>query len=200
MPSINLRPWREELRAERQKQFITSLVAVLLAAAVIVFLWQDRVSAQIEYQNSRNAYLKKSMVELDKKIKEIQELSTERQKLLDRMKVIQDLQGTRPVIVRVMDELVRTLPEGLYYVNLERKGSELFIKGMAESNNRISSLMRNFEASDWFAGPNLKDVSAVKPTDKSAETLNSFDLTVKQVTPQPTETAETESTNSGKGA
>ncbi len=200
MPSINLRPWREELRAERQKQFITSLVAVLLAAAVIVFLWQDRVSAQIEYQNSRNAYLKKSMVELDKKITEIQELSTERQKLLDRMKVIQDLQGTRPVIVRVMDELVRTLPEGLYYVNLERKGSELFIKGMAESNNRISSLMRNFEASDWFAGPNLKDVSAVKPTDKSAETLNSFDLTVKQVTPQPTETAETESTNSGKGA
>ncbi len=200
MPSINLRPWREELRAERQKQFITSLVAVLLAAAVLVFLWQDRVSAQIEYQNSRNAYLKKSMVELDKKIKEIQDLTTERQKLLDRMKVIQDLQGTRPVIVRVMDELVRTLPEGLYYVSLERKGAELFIKGMAESNNRISSLMRNFEASDWFAGPNLKDVSAVKPTDKSAETLNSFDLTVKQVTPQPTETAETESTNSGKGA
>ncbi len=200
MPSINLRPWREELRAERQKQFITSLVAVLLAAAVLVFLWQDRVSAQIEYQNSRNAYLKKSMVELDKKIKEIQDLTTERQKLLDRMKVIQDLQGTRPVIVRVMDELVRTLPEGLYYVSLERKGAELFIKGMAESNNRISSLMRNFEASDWFAGPNLKDVSAVKPTDKSADTLNSFDLTVKQVTPQPTETAETESTNSGKGA
>lgn len=195
MPSINLRPWREELRAERQKQFITTLVGVLIAAAVLVFLWQDHVNSMIEYQNSRNAYLKTSMVELDKKIKEIQELSAERQKLIDRMKVIQDLQGTRPVIVRVMDELVRTLSEGLYYTSLERKGDELAIKGMAESNNRISSLMRNLEASDWFASPNLKDVSAVKK-DKSDEVLNSFDLTVKQVSPD----AGANTTDTGKGA
>lgn len=197
MPSINLRPWREELRAERQKQFVTTLVAVLIAAAVLVFLWQDHVSSQIEYQNSRNAYLKTSMVELDKKIKEIQELTAERQKLLDRMKVIQDLQGTRPIIVRVMDELVRTLPDGLYFERLERKGSEITFKGMAESNNRISSLMRNFEASEWFSSPNLKDVSAVK-NDKSDQTLNSFDLTVKQVTPNAN--ADAGETNTGKGA
>jgi len=197
MPSINLRPWREELRAERQKQFVTTLVAVLIAAAVLVFLWQDHVSSQIEYQNSRNAYLKTSMVELDKKIKEIQELTAERQKLLDRMKVIQDLQGTRPIIVRVMDELVRTLPDGLYFERLERKGSEITFKGMAESNNRISSLMRNFEASEWFSSPNLKDVSAVK-NDKSDQTLNSFDLTVKQVTPNAS--ADAGETNTGKGA
>lgn len=194
MPSINLRPWREELRAERQKQFITTLVGVLIAAAVLVFLWQDHVNSMIEYQNSRNAYLKTSMVELDKKIKEIQELSTERQKLIDRMKVIQDLQGTRPVIVRVMDELVRTLPDGLYYTNLERKDSEIALKGLSESNNRISSLMRNLEASDWFASPNLKDVSAVKKNND--EVLNSFDLTVKQVTPD----VSTASTDTGKGA
>lgn len=197
MPSINLRPWREELRAERQKQFVTTLVAVLIAAAVLVFLWQDHVSSQIEYQNSRNAYLKTSMVELDKKIKEIQELTAERQKLLDRMKVIQDLQGTRPIIVRVMDELVRTLPDGLYFERLERKGSEITFKGMAESNNRISSLMRNFEASEWFSSPNLKDVSAVK-NDKSDQALNSFDLTVKQVTPNTN--ADAGETNTGKGA
>ena len=195
MPSINLRPWREELRAERQKQFITTLVGVLIAAAALVFLWQDHVSSKIEYQNSRNAYLKTSMVELDKKIKEIQELTAERQKLIDRMKVIQDLQGTRPVIVRVMDELVRTLPDGLYYASLERKGAELAIKGMAESNNRISSLMRNLEASDWFASPNLKDVSAVKK-DNSDEVLNSFDLTVIQVTPDTSAAT----TDTGKGA
>lgn len=197
MPSINLRPWREELRAERQKQFITTLVGVLIAAAALVFLWQDHVNSQIEYQNSRNAYLKTSMVELDKKIKEIQQLTAERQKLIDRMKVIQDLQGTRPIIVRVVDELVRTLPDGLYYKSLERRGAELSIKGMAESNNRISSLMRNFEASEWFASPNLKDVSAVKK-EKSDETLNSFDLTVKQVTPDASKNAD--ETNSGKGA
>ena len=197
MPSINLRPWREELRAERQKQFVTTLVAVLIGAAILVFLWQDHVSSQIEYQNSRNAYLKTSMVELDKKIKEIKELTTERQKLIDRMKVIQDLQGTRPIIVRVLDELVRAVPDGLYFESLDRKGTEITIKGMAESNNRISSLMRNFEASEWFSSPNLKDVSAVK-SDRADETLNSFDLTVKQVTPDTS--ADENPTKSGKGA
>jgi type IV pilus assembly protein PilN len=195
MPSINLRPWREELRAERQKQFITMLVGILIVAAGLVFLWQDFVGSQIEYQNSRNAYLKTAMVDLDKKIKEIKELKAEKQKLLDRMKVIQDLQGTRPIIVRVMDELVRSLPDGLYFQNLKRTGDEISITGMAESNNRISGLMRNFESSEWFASPNLKDVSAVS---KGENSLNSFDLTVKQVTPEIK--SDVDSSNSGKGA
>jgi type IV pilus assembly protein PilN len=198
MSSINLRPWREELRAERQKQFITILAGALIVAAGLVFLWQDFVGSQIEYQNSRNAYLKTSMVDLDKKIKEIKELKTEKQRLLDRMKVIQDLQGTRPIIVRVMDELVRSLPDGLYYESLNRKGDEISIKGLSESNNRISGLMRNFESSDWFANPNLKDVSAVKSTDFNGDdALNSFDLTVKQVTPELK--VDEDSINSGKG-
>jgi type IV pilus assembly protein PilN len=179
MPSINLRPWREELRAERQKQFIGTLVGVLILACALVFVWQDYVGSQTEYQKSRNGYLKSSMTELDKKIKEIKELKSEKKKLLDRMKVIQDLQGTRPVIVRVMDELVRALPDGLYYESLEREGDQITIQGMAESNNRISGLMRNFESSVWFANPNLSDVSAVAGQDS----LNSFDLSIKQVTP-----------------
>ena len=195
MPSINLRPWREELRAERQKQFLSTLVGVVIVAAGLVFLWQDFVGSEVEYQKSRNAYLKTSMVDLDKKIKEIKELKTEKQQLLDRMKVIQDLQGTRPIIVRVMDELVRSLPDGLYYESLTRSANEINIKGMAESNNRISGLMRNFESSEWFANPNLRDVSAVSKGDDS---LNSFDLTVKQVT--PVIKASKESNNSGKGA
>lgn len=194
MPSINLRPWREELRAERQKQFITTLAGVLILAAGLVFLWQDFVSSEIEYQNSRNAYLKTAMVDLDKKIKEIENLKTEKQQLLDRMKVIQDLQGTRPIIVRVMDELVRSLPDGLFYESMQRAGDEISIKGMAESNNRISALMRNFESSEWFASPNLKDVSAVT---KGENALNSFDLTVKQVTPVITDES---SANADKGA
>ena len=180
MPTINLRPWREELRAEKQRNFLTSLIAVLIVAVGLVFLWQDYVSSEVEYQKSRNSYLNASMEELDKKIKEIKQLKDEKKKLLDRMKVIQDLQGTRPVIVRVMDELVRTLPDGLYYQRMERSGDVVSIKGLAESNNRISGLMRNFESSVWFANPNLKDVSAIKDQDS----LNSFDLTVKQVTPE----------------
>jgi type IV pilus assembly protein PilN len=183
MPMINLRPWREELRAEKQRNFITSLIVVLVLAVALIFLWQDFVSSEIENQRSRNSYLSSSMAELDKKIKEIKELKSEKKKLLDRMKVIQDLQGTRPVIVRVMDELVRTLPDGLYYQSLEREGDLISIKGMAESNNRISGLMRNFESSVWFSNPNLKDVSAIKGQDS----LNSFDLSVRQVTPELTE-------------
>jgi len=193
MPTINLRPWREELRAEKQKQFITSLIGVLIVAGGLIFLWQDSVSSEAEYQRSRNNYLTKSMKELDKKIEEIKELRSEKKQLLDRMKVIQDLQGTRPVIVRVMDELVRTLPDGLYYESLKRTNNLINIKGKAESNNRISGLMRNFESSEWFSSPNLKDVSAVK----GAEMLNQFDLTVMQVTPQ---LAETDDKSAKKGA
>jgi len=184
MPAINLRPWREELRAERQKQFITTLIGVLIVACALIFFWQDYVVSQTEYQKSRNSYLKTSMIELDNKIKEIKELKSEKKKLLDRMKVIQDLQGTRPVIVRVMDELVRALPDGLYYESLNRDHDVITITGMAESNNRISGLMRNFESSVWFSNPNLKDVSAVKGKGSESESLNSFDLSIKQITPE----------------
>ncbi len=180
MPKINLRPWREELKAERQKQFITMLVAVVIVSLGLVFMWHTNVDGQITHQKDRNAYLNKSMEELDKKIKEIESLKKEREQLLSRMKVIQDLQGTRPVIVRVFDELVKTLPDGLFYESLKRTGSELKIQGKAESNNRISGLMRNFESSEWFANPNLTDVSSVKKQD---EALNRFDMTVNQVTP-----------------
>ena len=125
MPSINLRPWREELRAERQKQFISTLIGIAIVTA----------------------------------------------------------------------GLVRSLPDGLYYTRLERKNDEISIIGMAESNNRISGLMRNFESSEWFSSPNLKDVSAVAKKENNDVSLNSFDLTVKQVTP----VIKSES-DSGKGA
>ena len=179
MPTINLRPWREELRAERQKQFISVLVGLLIVACGLVFLWKSNVDSGIEFQNSRNAYLQSSMKELDKKISEIKKLKSQKKTLLDRMKVIQDLQGTRPVIVRVFDEMVRTLPDGLYYKTLKRSGDQLSIVGFAESNNRISGLMRNFEMSDWFSSPNLTDVSSVKGDDA----LNQFSMSAKQVTP-----------------
>lgn len=178
MPTINLRPWREEARAKRQKEFIAILAAVAVAACGLFFLWNSQVAGMITEQNARNSYIKTSMVALDKKTKEIAELKTRREQLLARMKVIQDLQGTRPVIVRVFDEMVNTLPDGLYYTALDRKGSNVAIKGMAESNNRISALMRNLEGSEWFANPNLKDVKAAKAGGQSA-----FDMAVAQVTP-----------------
>jgi len=178
MPRINLRPWREEARAKRQKEFLGMLALTAILAGATFFAWTTHVGSMITEQNARNAYIKKSMEVLDKKTKEIAELKDRRDKLLARMQVIQDLQGKRPVIVRVFDELVKTLPEGLYYTGLGMKGNGLSINGMSESNNRISSLMRNLEGSEWFASPNLKDVKAAKIEGQSA-----FNMAVSQVTP-----------------
>jgi len=180
MAKINLRPWREELRAERQKQFIAILVGVLIVAVGIVFLWQGHMTSEIEYQQSRNNYLQTSMKVLDKKIKEIEGLKKQKKELLARMKVIQNLQGTRPIIVRVFDELVRTLPDGLYYSKLDKNGEQLVFVGLAESNNRIAGLMRNFEASEWFGDPNLTAVKAVE----KGEPASQFNMTVVQKTPE----------------
>ncbi|HCW91311.1 MAG TPA: pilus assembly protein PilN [Marinobacter sp.] len=182
MAKINLRPWREELRAEKQQQFIVMIVGAVVIAAGLAFLWKSDMDSRISYQQSRNAYIETAMKELDKQIKEIEDLKRQREELLSRMRVIQDLQGKRPVIVRVFDELVRTLPDGLFYKNLKKNGDQIDIVGMAESNSRISALMRRFEESDWFTDPNLANVSAA---DSSRAGYSQFNLSVKQKTPEP---------------
>lgn len=181
MAKINLRPWREELRAERQKQFVVMLLGAVIIAAGLVFIWHAHMNDRIAYQHSRNAYIEKATKALDQKIAQINDLKKRREELLARMKVIQDLQGKRPVIVRIFDELVRTLPDGLYYTSLQRKGNTLHITGMAESNSRISQLMRNFENSNWFTNPNLLNVSAANS--KKAG-YSEFHMTVQETSPQ----------------
>lgn len=182
MAKINLRPWREELRAEKQRQFLSMLAGTLVIAAGLVFLWQSHVNGMIEQQQSRNSYIQNAMTSLDQQIAEIKDLRERREELLSRMQVIQDLQGLRPVIVRAFDEMVRTLPDGLYYTRLEKAQDKVSIVGMAESNSRISSLMRNFERSDWFADPNLTNVSSA---DSRRAGYSQFNMTVTQVVPDP---------------
>ena len=184
MAKINLRPWREELRAEKQREFVGLLAASFIFAAGLTFGWMTKVESDIAYQNDRNAYIQSAMKDLDKKIKEIEDLKKKRSQLLARMKVIQDLQGKRPVIVRVFDEMVRTLPDGLYYTNVSVRGEAMSFDGKSESNNRISALMRNLDESDWFGEPTLSAVSA----DTEDPTWNAFKLSVAQTTPK----AETE--------
>src|SRR5690554_5761095 len=122
MAKINLRPWREELRAEKQKQFVVMILGAVIVAAGLVFLWKSDTDSRIAYQQSRNAYIETATKQLDKQITEIENLKRQRDELLARMQVIQDLQGKRPVIVRVFDELVRTLPDGLFYTDLKKSG------------------------------------------------------------------------------
>lgn len=120
---------------------------------------------------------------LDARIKEISELRTRRQQLLERMKIIQDLQGNRPIIGRIFDQLVRTLPDGVYFTAVKMEGKNIAIVGAAESNNRVSNLMRNLEASDWLMAPSLTEVKSV--TAGALDQANVFQLTVQQTQPEP---------------
>ena len=149
----------------------------MFALGVGLLLLGDRiVDGQIEYQNARNKYLADNIRVLDEQVAEIRELQKKRNQLLDRMRVIQELQGNRPIIVRVLDQLVRTVPDGVFYTNLQTKGKVITIRGVAESNNRVSSLMRRLDASDWLANPNL---DAVKAAPEYGDQANTFNLTVR---------------------
>lgn len=162
MANINLLPWRDERREELKQEFLVVLAAVGVFAAAIVFAWQAVLSANIDVQNSRNQYLDTNIRELETQVKEIQELRKQKQELIERMTVIQSLQGNRPEIVHIFDEIVRTLPDGVYYHSIKRKGGLMILTGSAESNNRVSSLMRQLNASEWFDKPNLKQVQSSK--------------------------------------
>ncbi len=181
MARINLLPWREERREQLKREFYTNLAAVLLFAAVLVALAYYQFIMQVEQQGERNRYLKDNISKLDVEVKEIAELKENRAQLLDRMEVIQGLQGNRPVIVRIFDQFVETLPEGVYYTKLTRQAGAIKIEGTAESNNRVSSLMRRLDGSEWFVNPNL---TAVVSNPAFGEQANNFNLSVSLETPK----------------
>ena len=172
MAQINLLPWREEKRQELKKQFLVTLGLVFVLGVGLVLLGDRVVNAQIDNQKARNGYLSQNIKELDKIIAEIRDLQKRRNQLIDRMRVIQELQGNRPIIVRVLDQLVRTVPDGVFYTGLSTKGKTIGINGVAESNNRVSSLMRRLDGSDWLANPNLDKVKAAPNYGDQATTFN----------------------------
>ncbi|HQV40946.1 MAG TPA: PilN domain-containing protein [Moraxellaceae bacterium] len=192
MAKINLLPWRQELRKQRQQEFVAIVLAVAVLAVGIVLFTHMALSKQVSDQLERNSYIKAEIATLDTQIKEIDELQKRRDELLSRMRVIQDLQGHRPVIVRVFDEFVRAMPDGVYFRTIERKENMFSIVGVAESANQVSNLMRNLEASQWFKSPVLSKVAAEASKDASvsgkpgatavkgaaAQAANTFALTV----------------------
>ena len=179
MANINLLPWREELREERKQEFLVGLGTTVAIAAVILFAGDRVVNSYISNQTAQNDYLRQQIASLDSEIAEIRELQRQKSELTERMSVIQELQGNRPVIVRLFDELVRTLPDGVYYNTVTRSGDTISFQGVAESNNRVSALLRSLNESDWFESPNLEQISAVAQGGGG----NSFQLTVRVTTP-----------------
>ena len=177
---INLLPWREEQRQELKKQFVLSAVMTCVLAAAIVGLIHFQMQSKIGYQLSRNKFMSDELAKVAEHIKEIKELHKVRRSLIERMEVIQDLQGSRPSIVHLFTEIVSSVPNGVYLQSLEQKGSNLKISGEAESNARVSTYMRNLQSSAWLKDPNL---TVIEVEDKTVNRISTFTLTVKQTSP-----------------
>jgi len=180
LTSINLLPWREDLRQEQKKQFAMMAVMTGVLATAIVGLIHFQMQSKIDYQDSRNHFMSAEIAKVDEEIKEISELQKVRRSLVERMEVIQDLQGSRPSIVHLFSEIVSTVPNGVYLETLTQKGNNLEVNGEAESNARVSTYMRNLQASDWLKDPNL---TVIEIEDKTVNRVSTFTLTVKQTSP-----------------
>ncbi len=178
MPRINLLPWREEQRKQRQKQFGIALVVAVLSAGLFIWLGNLVYQSRIDYQQARNQRLETEIAELDKAIAEIEGLERQKERLLARMEIIEQLQRSRPEIVHLFDELVRTLPEGVYLTGIRQTGRDVQITGTAQSSTRVSALMRNIDASEWLEDPDLEQIRTVEVG--QAEQFN-FVLRAKQV-------------------
>lgn len=185
MTSINLLPWREALKKQRKQQFLTSLGAAGGIAGAIVLGVHVQIATQMSYQESRNTYMQQQIERVERQIKEIDAIEKEKQRLLARMNVIQQLQLGRPQIVHVFDELVRTLPDGVFLTSIKQNGSGLALQGQAQSNARISAYMRNLDASEWFSNPQLSVIEASKTGEAQtvADRTSRFTLNISLVNP-----------------
>ena len=179
MARVNLLPWREELRQRKRTEYFIALgacAAVAIVAWLCVHLYYVDL---IENQGKRNAFLSSEIKKLDKKISEIKRLEKEKENLIARMRAIESLQTSRPLIVYLFDDLVSTLPEGAYLTEVTQRGRTITVKGVAQSNARVSSYMRNIEQSERLKKPKLSIVeTASKGANRSATFTLSFNQTV----------------------
>jgi type IV pilus assembly protein PilN len=177
MPRINLLPWREEQRKERKLQFGIALGVATAAAAVVAFGAYLMFGSMINAQQTRNERLRTEIRTLDKQIEEINNLEAAKQKFIARMDIIEKLQRSRPEIVHVFDEIVRTIPDGTYLTGVKQTDKRLKFEGVAQSSTRVSTFMRNIDASEWMKNPELEVVET-----KTGQALgSSFTLFADQV-------------------
>lgn len=161
MIRINLLPHREEKRRARRQQFFALSAMIAVLGALVVLLGSTVLDGYITQQEGKNAFLKREIAVLDKQIDEIKRLREQTQALLARKQVIESLQQDRAEAVRLLSELVRQVPEGIYLKSLRQEGTRVSVVGYAQSNARVSTLMRNLEASPWMEQPQLVEIKAV---------------------------------------
>jgi len=180
MPRINLIPWREAERKRKRQEFGVGAVGALVVAGAIAFLVNLQMQSAINGQTERNQYLKSEISNLDKQIAEILELDAQKQRLLARTQVIEQLERSRPEIVHVFDQLARTLPDGVHLTSVKQTNRKIQLRGRAQSSTRVASYMRNIDASEWLAEPALD----ILETKGGGEANSQFSLNAVQENPQ----------------
>jgi len=181
MIRINLLPHREIARAARRRQFNTLLGLAVATGVVIVVLGHSLIAARQSSQDARNAFLTQEIAKLDVQISEIKKIREQTQALLERKQVVETLQSNRTEVVHLFDQMIRLLPDGLYLKSFKQAGNVITISGYTQSSARVSTLMRNLDASPWFESTNLVEIKAATVNNLRA---NEFVLTVMQTRQQ----------------
>lgn len=187
MAKINLLPWRDELREQRKKKFVAFCVGVAALGVASVFSGWVYFDQKLGDQEQANQLIVSTNQNLDTQLKSLDGLQERRNAIIERMKLIQGLQGQRPITVRLVDELVRVTPPTMYLTKFTRTGDKFTIEGKAESPNTVAELLRNLEASPWYrnafmnsflAADENKNKTATSLVPRVEENYGSFVVTV----------------------
>ena len=178
MPRINLLPWREEERKKRQRDFGVALAGGVVAAVGVVLATMFAYSQMITNQEARNARLNDEIATIQARIEEIDGLERQKERLLARMEIIEQLQKSRPEIVHLFEEIARQLPEGVYLTGMKQTGSRVEVRGIAQSSTRVSAFMRAIDSSEWLTDP---EVERVETTQSGASRQAEFVVYLRQV-------------------
>jgi len=178
MIRINLLPHREEKRRLRQKQFAAFAGISVFLGLIVAFLVWFVLNQQVEQQQANVAYMKNEISKLDKQIEEIRKIREETASLLAKKQVVEGLQSNRSEPVQLLDQLLRQLPEGVYLKAIKQSGAKVNVAGYAQSNARVSTLMRNLGASPYLENPELVEIKAVPAPDKSGNRVNEFNMNI----------------------
>lgn len=182
MTDINLLPWREQKREREKKQFTMYFFVGLVSAAAVVFLINYYATYLVDMQTERNQRLRNEITKFEQQIKEIKNIKRLRQALIARMTIVQNLQATRTLTVRLLDEIIKIMPDGVYLNHVDRVGDKITLLGYAESNTNISTLMRNIQTSAWIQDPELTEIKKTReegvpnPTGPVVPDTNAFKL------------------------
>lgn len=175
MARINLLPWREELRRERQRQFMISILMTAILGVVLVFLVGMMFDQRVNHQESRNQVLRNEINALQTRIKRIEQLEQTRERLLSRKRIIEDLQASRSMTVELLDKLAKSIPVGITLNSVRQQGMDLTLSGYSQSNARVSAYLQSLDSSDLFLDPQL---SVVKSSQRPMSPVEPYEFSI----------------------